>query len=170
MKTIIKVLSGLIILTLICITGIFGYNKLKENEDLKKQLNQHQTNQANADTTSDKQSNQNDTNVSEQFTNANSDNSITNNEPNDNSQNNKVNRNNVFDYVIKGINDDGGDTSLMKFREPTYDSSSGIWTIVATNKSNVGATYKINVDSTGHITMYEGINEDLVLDADVSLN
>ena len=149
MKTIIKVLSGLIILTLICITGLFGYNKLKENEDLKKQLNQ------------------NDTNDSEQFTNANS---ITNNESNDNSQNNKVNRNNVFDYVIKGINDDGGDTSLMKFREPTYDSSSGIWTIVATNKSNVGATYKINVDSTGHVTMYEGINEDLVLDADVSLN
>ena len=81
-----------------------------------------------------------------------------------------MNRNNVFDYVIKGINDSGGDASLIRFQEPTYDASSDTWSIVANNKSGAGATYKINVTSTGHVTMYEGIDDDVVIDDDVSLN
>lgn len=38
MKVIIKILSGLIILTVLGISGLFGYSKFKETEDLKKQL------------------------------------------------------------------------------------------------------------------------------------
>ena len=48
MKVIIKILSGLIILTVLGISGLFGYSKFKETEDLKKQLTEQKTDQANA--------------------------------------------------------------------------------------------------------------------------
>lgn len=82
----------------------------------------------------------------------------------------KVTRDNVFDYVIKGINDSDGDASLIRFQEPTYEANSDRWFIVATNKSGVGTTYKIYVDNTGHVTIYEGVNDNVVVNEDVSLN
>ncbi|MCJ1655215.1 hypothetical protein MT340_000255 [Staphylococcus sp. NRL 16/872] len=164
MKVIIKILSGLIILTVLGISGLFGYSKFKETEDLKKQLTEQKTDQANAGTISDDQNNEN------QAVSSNTNISTSNNEVNHNTSNTKVNRNNVFDYVIKAINDSGGDASLITFQEPTYNSSTDTWNIVANNKSGAGATYKIFVDSSGHVIMTEGIDDDVVIDEDISLN
>lgn len=166
MKTAIKILSVLIVLAILAIAGLFGYSKVKEIDDLKKQLNQKQTENTHKDTTSNQQINQSNGNTIETST----DDDVASNEAHNNTSNTKVNRNNVFDYVIKGINDSGGDASLIRFQEPTYDASSDTWSIVANNKSGAGATYKINVTSTGHVTMYEGIDDDVVIDEDVSLN
>lgn len=169
MKTAIKILSVLIVLAILAIAGLFGYSKVKEIDDLKKQLNQKQTENTHKDTTSNQQINQSNGNTIETSTDENN-NDVASNEAHKNTSNTKVNRNNVFDYVIKGINDSGGDASLIRFQEPTYDASSDTWSIVANNKSGAGATYKINVTSTGHVTMYEGIDDDVVIDEDVSLN
>lgn len=113
------------------------------------------------DTTSSQQTE----NATEQTTNENNNNESENEIPNT-----KVTRDNVFDYVIKGINDSGGDASLIRFQEPTYEANSDRWFIVATNKSGVGTTYKIYVDNTGHVTIYEGVNDNVVVNEDVSLN
>lgn len=165
MKTAIKILSVLIVLAILAIAGLFGYSKVKEIDDLKKQLNQKQTENTHKDTTSNQQINQSNGNTIETSTDENN-NDVASNEAHNNTSNTKVNRNNVFDYVI----DSGGDASLIRFQEPTYDASSDTWSIVANNKSGAGATYKINVTSTGHVTMYEGIDDDVVIDEDVSLN
>lgn len=42
--------------------------------------------------------------------------------------------------------------------------------MVAITKSGAGVTYKINVISTGYVTMYEVIDDKVVIDDDISLN
>ena len=161
MKTSIKILVSLIAFVILVICALFGYSKIKENENLKKQLSEKQSNHTNMDTTSSQQTET----ATEQTTNENNNNESENEIPNT-----KVTRDNVFDYVIKGINDSDGDASLIRFQEPTYEANSDRWFIVATNKSGVGTTYKIYVDNTGHVTIYEGVNDNVVVNEDVSLN
>ncbi|WP_381411651.1 hypothetical protein [Staphylococcus epidermidis] len=161
MKTAMKILVSLIVFVILVISALFRYSKIKENENLKKQLSEKQSNHTNMDTTSSQQTE----NATEQTTNEKNNNESENEIPNT-----KVTRDNVFDYVIKEINDSGDDASLIRFQEPTYEANSDRWFIVANNKSGVGTTYKIYVDNTGHVTIYEGVNDNVVVNDDVSLN
>ncbi len=66
----------------------------------------------------------------------------------------KVNRDNVFDYVIAAVNKtDGGDASLIKFQQPEFSAQNdGLWRIAANNKSGHGAyTFIVAQDGTVQI-------------------
>ncbi|MGV3245003.1 hypothetical protein [Staphylococcus sp. 11262D007BW] len=68
----------------------------------------------------------------------------------------KISRDNVFDYVIAAINDDGGNADLMNFQEPRYEN--GVWVIDANNKSGVGS-YIIKAYEDGVVEIYSGIGD-----------
>ncbi|RIL68780.1 hypothetical protein BUY49_11710 [Staphylococcus devriesei] len=69
----------------------------------------------------------------------------------------KVNRDNVFDYVIAAINQtDGGDASLIKFQQPKFsEQGDGIWQIAANNKSGAGS-YTFTVKQDGTVECWDG--------------
>ncbi|MCE5090907.1 hypothetical protein BUY42_10155 [Staphylococcus devriesei] len=73
----------------------------------------------------------------------------------------KVNRDNVFDYVIAGINQsEGGDASLITFQQPEFIlQNGGMWKIAANNKSGVGS-YTFTVKQDGTVEFWDGFMDD----------
>ncbi|SCS69156.1 hypothetical protein [Staphylococcus caeli] len=82
----------------------------------------------------------------------------------------RVNRDNVFDYVIAAVNQsDGGDASLIKFQQPEFSAQgNGLWNIAANNKSGVGA-YTFIVNQDGTVSIYNGTMDEKIDEQKVNL-
>lgn len=149
MKKLLVALSILAVIVVLAAAGVFGYSKYKEVEmkqqNLETQLEEKNSNEQTNE--NDQQQEQTNTNDSQ-----NQENSSTENNS-DNKQ--KVSRDNVFDYALAAINEEG-DADLMKFQEPSY--SDGVWTIDANNKSGVGSN-TIKVYEDGWVQIYSGSGE-----------
>lgn len=70
----------------------------------------------------------------------------------------KVNRDNVFDYLIAAINQsEGGDASKITFQQPEFSAQGdGIWRIPANNKSGHGS-YTFLVEQDGTVSFLDGM-------------
>ncbi|UXR30370.1 hypothetical protein MUA73_00365 [Staphylococcus simulans] len=73
----------------------------------------------------------------------------------------KVNRDNVFDYLIAAINQsEGGDASKIKFQQPEFSAQGeGTWKIPANNKSGHGS-YTFIVNQNGTVEFWDGMMND----------
>lgn len=166
MKTFLNIIIIITIVGILVAVGFFGYNKYQETELDKNKLQAKQKDSDNSNTqntsnatNSNYQSNENQNNNSEQ----NNDGSQTvkvhegGNERTANKNefsNLKVNRDNVFDYVIAAINqNEGGEASSVTFQQPEFSAQGdGIWKIAANNKSGHGSyTFIVNQDGTVQI-------------------
>lgn len=166
MKTFLNIIIIITIVGILVAVGFFGYNKYQETELDKNKLQAKQKDSDNSNTqntsnatNSNYQSNENQNNNSEQ----NNDGSQTvkvhegGNERTANKNefsNLKVNRDNVFDYVIAAINqNEDGDASSVTFQQPEFSAQGdGIWKIAANNKSGHGSyTFIVNQDGTVQI-------------------
>lgn len=83
----------------------------------------------------------------------------------------KVNRDNVFDYVIAAVNQtDGGDASVIKFQQPEFSAQDdGLWRIAANNKSGHGS-YTFIVDQDGTVQIWDGMMNEKIEEQKVTLN
>ncbi|MDW3898683.1 hypothetical protein [Staphylococcus saprophyticus] len=180
-----KILTAMTIITIIGIlaaVGFFGYNKYQEVELEKNKLQAQQ--KENDDNNSQ--------NISETVNNESQSNEGQNNsqeQENDGSQtvkvhegsserttdkdefsDLKVNRDNVFDYVIAAVNQtDGGDASLIKFQQPEFSAQDdGIWRIAANNKSGHGS-YTFIVDQDGTVQIWDGMMNEKIEEQKVTI-
>ncbi|KIX91494.1 hypothetical protein TP70_02095 [Staphylococcus microti] len=77
----------------------------------------------------------------------------------------------MFDYLIAGINQGGGDASLITFQQPIFnEQGSGLWVIEGNNKSGVGTTYRFVIDQDGTVSMYNDYDHELIDKQHVTLN
>ncbi|MGI2236443.1 MULTISPECIES: hypothetical protein [Staphylococcus] len=153
MKKLLIALSILAVVVVLLAAGVFGYSKYKEVEmkqqNLETQLENKNEESSNTSVSSDDQATE-----STEETQTKEDNSTeTSQEENKDEQ--KVTRDNVFDYALAAINENG-DADLMKFQEPSY--SDGVWTIDANNKSGVGSNM-IKVYDDGWVQIYNGVGD-----------
>nr|WP_210145753.1 hypothetical protein [Staphylococcus sp. GDK8D75P] len=83
----------------------------------------------------------------------------------------KVNRDNVFDYVIAAVNQtDGGDASLIKFQQPEFSAQDdGLWRIAANNKSGHGS-YTFIIEQDGTVQIWDGLMNEKIEEQKVTLN
>lgn len=162
MKKFFITLTIITVLGIIASVGYIIYNKYQEVElektELKKQINENnKISSSNANKYyNDSETNTN--NFNEQAT--------TNNVENSNL---KVTRDNVFDYLIAGINQsEGGNASLLKFQEPE-EQENGSWKISANNKSGVGSNTFI-VRQDGVVEFWDGFMDEKFDEQKVTLN
>ena len=181
MKKLLSIITMIAIVGILAAVGFFGYNKYQEVELEKNKLQAQQKNEDN-----------NLQNISETSNNENQSNESQNNsqeQENDGSQtvkvhegssertadkdefsDLKVNRDNVFDYVIAAVNQtDGGDTSLIKFQQPEFSAQDdGLWRIAANNKSGHGS-YTFIVDQNGTVQIWDGLMNEKIEEQKVTI-
>lgn len=174
MNKILGLLSIILVLGIIVAVGFFGYNKYQEVELEKKKLQSQKS--ENKEKESNDQHKEDATNTESSNVNNNNDSTVTRQQTSDGSEKvevsaggahkieNKenfshlrVNRDNVFDYVIAAVNQsEGGDASLIKFQQPVFIAQGdGIWKIAANNKSGAGA-YTFIVEQDGSVQIWNG--------------
>ncbi|MCC4221738.1 hypothetical protein [Staphylococcus saprophyticus] len=183
MKKLLSIITIIAIVGILAAVGFFGYNEYQEVELEKNKLQAQQ--KENDDNNSQ--------NVSEISNNENQSNESQNNsqaQENDVSQtvkvhegssertadkdefsDLKVNRDNVFDYVIAAVNQtDGGDASVIKFQQPEFSAQDdGLWRIAANNKSGHGS-YTFIVDQDGTVQIWDGSMNEKIEEQKVTLN
>lgn len=139
MKKLLSVLSILTVLVVLASAGIFGYAKYKDVELKQQKLETQLDNKKEESSISENSSNdQEQVDTYTQPQKETEEKEVISLDDEMENEEQKVNRDNVFDYLIDHINSqEGGDASLIKFQEPTYDGST--WTILANNKSGVGS-------------------------------
>lgn len=181
MKKLLSIITIIAIVGILAAVGFFGYNKYQEVELEKNKLQAQQKNEDN-----------NLQNISETSNNENQSNESQNNsqeQENDGSQtvkvhegssertadkdefsDLKVNRDNVFDYVIAAVNQtDGGDASLIKFQQPEFSAQDdGLWRIAANNKSGHGS-YTFIVDQNGTVQIWDGLMNEKIEEQKVTI-
>ncbi|KKB25552.1 hypothetical protein [Staphylococcus carnosus] len=179
-----KLLNTITIIAILCIlasVGFFGYNKYQEVELEKNELQAKQKNSSNSQNTTEEMSNENNSSETQ---------NVTQEQTNDGSEivkvheggsertthenefsNLKVNRDNVFDYVIAGVNQtESGDASLIKFQQPEFSAQDdGIWRIAANNKSGHGS-YTFIVEQDGTVQIWDGLMNEKIEEQKVTLN
>ncbi|MGZ2417038.1 hypothetical protein ACUXJ9_001275 [Staphylococcus caledonicus] len=174
MSKLLSTITIIAILGILVAVGFFGYTKYQEVELRKDKLQAQQKVDNNSD--SNAQASTDSENESPSQDNLPSQETPPKQEANDGSEwvevhaggstriankqefsNLKVNRDNVFDYVIAAINQtDGGDASLIKFQQPKFsEQGDGIWQIAANNKSGRGA-YNFIVEQDGTVNIWNG--------------
>ncbi|MEL0537236.1 hypothetical protein [Staphylococcus debuckii] len=193
MKKLLIIITTIAVLGILASVGFFGYNKYQEVELEKDELNAQQKDKSNDnDNEGSGFSNPAEptAKASETGNNTEENQDNTQQQANDGSETvevsaggthrtvNKselahfrINRDNVFDYVIAAVNQtEGGDASLIKFQQPTFnEQGDGIWKIAANNKSGVGA-YTFIVDQDGTVTIYNGTMDEVIDKQKVTLN
>lgn len=82
----------------------------------------------------------------------------------------RVNRDNVFDYLIAAINQsEDGDASKIKFQQPEFSAQGeGVWKIPANNKSGHGS-YTFLVEQDGTVSFWDGMMNDKFHEEHVTL-
>ena len=166
MKKLLSTITVISIVGILAAVGFFGYNKYQEVELEKHKLKaqQKENDDNNMINTSELSNNENQSNESQNNSSEqNNDGSQTvkvheggsERTANKNEFSNlKVNRDNVFDYVIAAINqNEDGDASSVTFQQPEFSAQGdGIWKIAANNKSGHGSyTFIVNQDGTVQI-------------------
>lgn len=170
MKKIILVLLSLIVIIGISIGGIFAIGKYKEFNDLKDQVElNNNSNNKNEEEIQSQENNQQENNIQEDNT---QNNAQKQNQPQeDTHQEEKVNRNNVFDYIIYCIEDNGRDKNDYSFNEPEYDPATGNWTVYAGNRGGAGGGYTFYVNQRGDVNVVESnSSEEIYSTYDINLN
>ncbi|MGW7905338.1 hypothetical protein ACWEYS_07145 [Staphylococcus xylosus] len=181
MKKLLSSITIIAILGILAAVGFFGYNKYQEVELEKNELQAKQNNSSNSQNTTEEMSNENNSSETQ---------NVTQEQTNDGSEiikvhegssertthknefsNLKVNRDNVFDYVIAGVNQtEGGDASLIKFQQPEFSAQGdGVWRIAANNKSGHGS-YTFIVDQDGTVQIWDGLMNEKIEEQKVTLN
>ncbi|WP_233649239.1 hypothetical protein [Staphylococcus devriesei] len=178
MNKLLSTITIIAILGILVAVGFFGYTKYQEVELRKDKLQVQQKesngNDSNAQASTDSE------NESPSQDNPTSQETPPKQEANDGSEwvkvrgggahetvnkqelsNLKVNRDNVFNYVIAGINQsEGGDASLITFQQPEFIlQNGGMWKIAANNKSGVGS-YTFTVKQDGTVEFWDGFMDD----------
>ncbi|WRM43358.1 hypothetical protein [Staphylococcus phage LY01] len=148
MKKLLSVLSVLAVLSVLVSTGLFGYAKLETQ--LNNNLDNKEEEFSNSENSSNDQEEM-ETQVQ---------NGMENNEQ-------KVNRDNVFDYLFAGLNEmyDGFDKDLITFQEPIQNEN-GDWIISANNKSGHGS-YNFRVSQEG---LVQNINNSGEIESEIMVN
>lgn len=119
MKKLISVLAVLAVLAVLTSAGIFGYTKYKEMELKQENL------QSQLDDKNDESANNEDSYIDQEQVNADETQEVSSTEE-DTSDEQQVTRDNVFDYLFAGINQNyegGFDKSKVTFQEPTQDEN-----------------------------------------------
>ena len=153
MKKLLSTITVISIVGILAAVGFFGYNKYQEVELEKHKLKaqQKENDDNNMRNTSELSNNENQSNESQNNRHeGGSERTANKNE----FSNLKVNRDNVFDYVIAAINqNEDGDASSVTFQQPEFSAQGdGIWKIAANNKSGHGSyTFIVNQDGTVQI-------------------
>ncbi|MDY5060715.1 hypothetical protein [Staphylococcus simulans] len=180
MNKLLITLSVVLVLGIIGAVGFFGYNKYQEVELEKKKLEtQLKEAEENEDSVNDESETESDNteNIgqSDETTNNKQEAQATDGSETvkvhegssqrmtskDEFAHLKVNRDNVFDYLIAAINQtEGGDASKIKFQQPEFSAQGeGIWKIPANNKSGHGS-YTFLVEQDGTVSFWDGMMND----------
>lgn len=182
MKKLLSIITIIAIVGILAAVGFFGYNKYQEveleknNLQVKQKENDASNSQSASETVNDdNQSNENQSN--KQVVNNDGSQTIKVHEGSseraatkDEFSDLKVNRDNVFDYVIAAVNQtDGGDASLIKFQQPEFSAQDdGLWRIAANNKSGHGS-YTFIVDQNGTVQIWDGLMNEKIEEQKVTL-
>lgn len=183
MKKLLSTITIIAIVGILAAVGFFGYNKYQEVELEKNKLQAQKKEKDDSNSQSNSETSENENTSNESQSN--------NQEPNNDGSQTvkvhegssertatkdefsdlKVNRNNVFDYVIEAVNQtDGGDASLIKFQQPEFSAQDdGIWRIAANNKSGHGS-YTFIVTQDGTVQMWDGLMNEKIEEQKVTLN
>lgn len=169
MKKIIFTLSTILVILALMATILFGYAQIKKNLENNKTTENKQeqqlsnSNQDNSQANNDSQNTQNQENDDPWLGDQRKQEEI--NKQKLSNQTEKVNRDNVFDYVIEAMNSkrsDGEDVrDFVNFKEPQYNEDSGLWEVDSYNKSGAGGGQHITVDQGGTVTVWNGIQTDV---------
>ncbi|WP_232806172.1 hypothetical protein [Staphylococcus caledonicus] len=187
MSKLLSTITIIAILGILVAVGFFGYTKYQEVELRKDKLQAQQ--KENNDNDSNAQASTDTENESPSQDNPTSQETPQQQESNDGSEwvkvhkggttriankqefsNLKVNRDNVFDYLIAGINQsEGGDASLITFQQPEFIlQNGGMWKIAANNKSGAGS-YTFTVKQDGTVEFWDGFMDDKFEEQKVTL-
>lgn len=169
MKKLLSTITVIAIVGILVAVGFFGYNKYQEVELEKNILQEKQKSSSNSQNTTEEMNNKNNSSENQyvnQKRNNDGSESVTVQEGSSEKtthqneiSNLKINRDNVFDYLIAGINQtEGGDASLLKFQEPE-EQEDGSWKISANNKSGVGSNTFI-VRQDGVVEFWDGFMDE----------
>ncbi|MGW7947736.1 hypothetical protein [Staphylococcus xylosus] len=183
MKKLLSTITIIAILGILAAVGFFGYNKYQEVELEKNKLQAKQkekdaSNSQSASETvnNESQSDESQNSIQEQDNDGSQivkvhEGSSERTATKDEFSELKVNRDNVFDYVIAAVNQtDGGDASLIKFQQPEFSAQDdGIWRIAANNKSGHGS-YTFIVDQDGTVQIWDGLMNEKIEEQKVTLN
>lgn len=183
MNKLLITLSVVLVLGIIGAVGFFGYNKYQEVELEKKKLEaQLKDNKENDDSThneSETESNdtENTTNNEQEAQATDGSETVKVHEGSSQRMTSKdefahlrVNRDNVFDYLIAAINQsEDGDASKIKFQQPEFSAQGeGVWKIPANNKSGHGS-YTFLVEQDGTVSFWDGMMNDKFHEEHVTL-
>ncbi|WP_412518964.1 hypothetical protein [Staphylococcus simulans] len=183
MNKLLITLSVVLVLGIIGAVGFFGYNKYQEVELEKKKLEaQLKDNKENDDSThneSETESNdtENTTNNEQEAQATDGSETVKVHEGSSQRMTSKdefahlrVNRDNVFDYLIAAINQsEDGDASKIKFQQPEFSAQGeGVWKIPANNKSGHGS-YTFLVEQDGTVSFWYGMMNDKFHEEHVTL-
>ncbi|MCR0867556.1 hypothetical protein NEJ94_06885 [Staphylococcus aureus] len=177
MKKLLSTITIIAILGILAAVGFFGYNKYQEVELEKNKLQaQQKINEDNNSQSASKTVNDESQNNSQEQDNDGSqtvkvhEGSSERTADKDEFSDLKVNRDNVFDYVIAAVNQtEGGDASLIKFQQPEFSAQDdGIWRIAANNKSGHGS-YTFIVDQDGTVQIWDGLMNEKIEEQKVTI-
>ncbi len=189
MNKLLITVSLILILGIIGAAGFFGYNKYQEVElekkNLEAQLKDDKENDDNTHVESEHESdNTENINQSTETTTNKKDTQATDgseivkvHEGSSQRMTNKdefahlrVNRDNVFNYLIAAINQsEDGDASKIKFQQPEFSAQGeGVWKIPANNKSGHGS-YTFLVEQDGRVSFWDGMMNEKFHEEHVSL-
>ncbi len=182
MKKLLSIITIIAILGILAAVGFFGYNKYQEVEleknilKAKQKENDASNSQSASETVNNEgQSNESQNNSQEQENDGSQtvkvhEGSSERTADKDEFSDLKVNRDNVFDYVIAAVNQtDGGDASLIKFQQPEFSAQGdGLWRIAANNKSGHGS-YTFIVDQNGNVQIWDGLMNEKIEEQKVTI-
>ncbi|WP_245167104.1 hypothetical protein [Staphylococcus caeli] len=177
MKKLLSTITIIAILGILAAVGFFGYNKYQEVEleknklQAQQKINEDNNSQSDSKTVNDESQNNsqeqdNDGGQTVKVHEGSSERTADKDEFSDL----KVNRDNVFDYVIAAVNQtEGGDASLIKFQQPEFSAQDdGIWRIAANNKSGHGS-YTFIVDQDGTVQIWDGLMNEKIEEQKVTI-
>ncbi|MBO1198414.1 hypothetical protein J3T65_02900 [Staphylococcus simiae] len=159
MKKILGIIFAIIITTLLITMIVLGafiaYDMITKNNDNTKAVAQQTQEDIGKNN-----SNSDDQSSSSQNENNNEQTSIDSNEASTNNKSTQVevNRNNVFDYLFAAMDHNGYEKDMYKYKEPVFNSTTGNWEILASNKGGAGGGLTFKVEPDGAVLVYDNLN------------
>ena len=167
MKKLLSIITIIAIVGILAAVGFFGYNEYQEVELEKNKLQAQQKENDDNNSQNVSEISNNDVSQTVKVHEGSSERTA----DKDEFSALKVNRDNVFDYVIAAVNQtDGGDASVIKFQQPEFSAQDdGLWRIAANNKSGHGS-YTFIVDQDGTVQIWDGLMNEKIEEQKVTLN